>query len=113
MRSCPVVTFKSTTLIVEKLPFFLFMDTVDAQPAHVLLQLCIMKSSISLIIIFFTGLWNVYGASHFRICAFNLHNFGESKAKKSSVMDTLSQVRPAAWPSDVIYWIFTSTVKKS
>lgn len=60
-----------------------------------------MKSSMSLIILFLAGLGNVYGASHFRICAFNLHNFGEAKAKKSSVMHTLSQVRPAAWQCDV------------
>lgn len=70
--------------------------TVDAQSAHFLLQLCIMKSSILLISFFFTGLAHAYGASQFRICAFNLHNFGESKAQKSSVMDTLTRVRPAA-----------------
>lgn len=79
--------------LVEPLPF-LVLDTVDAQSAF-LLQLYIMKSSLSVIIFFFTSLCNVYGARHFRICAFNLHNFGESKAKKSSVMHTLTQVSRA------------------
>lgn len=48
-------------------------------------------SSVSLLIFFFAGLGRV-SASHFRVCAFNLHNFGESKAKTSSVMHTLTQI---------------------
>lgn len=56
-----------------------------------------MKSSIFLLI-FFGGLCPVYASSHFRICAFNLHNFGESKSKKTSVMLTLTRVRPPASP---------------
>ncbi|CAF93174.1 unnamed protein product, partial [Tetraodon nigroviridis] len=51
-----------------------------------------MKSFICLVIFFFAGLGHAYGASHFRICAFNLHSFGEAKAKKSSVMRTLTQI---------------------
>lgn len=56
-----------------------------------------MKSSISIfLLIFFTDLCRVYASPDFRICAFNLHNFGESKSKKSSVMHTLTRVGPPA-----------------
>ncbi|XP_056896499.1 deoxyribonuclease-1-like 1 isoform X3 [Takifugu flavidus] len=50
-----------------------------------------MKFSI-LLLIFFTDLCHVDASSDFRICAFNLHNFGESKSKKTSVMHTLTRI---------------------
>lgn len=80
-----------------------------------------MKSSTSLLFLFFAGLGHVDGASHFRVCAFNLHSFGESKAKTSSVMHTLTQVRGhlslERWARRTHIcrhsWIFTSpSVKK-
>lgn len=38
------------------------------------------------------GACGVQGASDFRICAFNLHNFGESKSQKKSVMHILTRI---------------------
>ncbi|KAK5605264.1 hypothetical protein CRENBAI_017066 [Crenichthys baileyi] len=35
---------------------------------------------------------NVQGGSNFRICAFNLHHFGESKANKNDVMIILARI---------------------
>ncbi|XP_029291125.1 deoxyribonuclease-1-like 1 [Cottoperca gobio] len=50
-----------------------------------------MKSS-SLLLLAFLGVCGVQGASGFRICAFNLHHFGDSKSKKSNVMHTLARI---------------------
>lgn len=44
-------------------------------------------------LLFLMGVCGAQGASDLRICAFNLHNFGESKSKKPAVMDTLVRVR--------------------
>ncbi|CAL8312079.1 unnamed protein product [Lota lota] len=41
---------------------------------------------------FLWGLCGVLGASGFRICAFNLHGFGESKANNAIVMSTLVKI---------------------
>ncbi|XP_030201123.1 deoxyribonuclease gamma isoform X1 [Gadus morhua] len=38
------------------------------------------------------GLWGVVGASDFRICAFNVQVFGESKSKNVEVMKTLVKI---------------------
>ncbi|KAI4823503.1 hypothetical protein KUCAC02_012086 [Chaenocephalus aceratus] len=50
-----------------------------------------MKSS-TLLLSFLLGVCGVQGASSFRICAFNLHHFGESKVKKSNVVHTLARI---------------------
>ncbi|KAM6981899.1 deoxyribonuclease-1-like 1 [Tautogolabrus adspersus] len=50
------------------------------------------SSSLLLLLSFLLGLCDVQGDSDFRICAFNLHHFGESKSKKSNVMHTLSRI---------------------
>ncbi|KAF7663930.1 hypothetical protein LDENG_00194720 [Lucifuga dentata] len=44
------------------------------------------------LLFFLVGVCGVQGASDFRICAFNLHNFGESKSNKPVVMDTLVKI---------------------
>lgn len=75
--------------ISSPLRVFVFKHT----QGHRLLQLCAMRSSSLLLLSFFMGVCDVQGASDLRICAFNLHNFGESKAKKSNVMHTLTRVR--------------------
>ncbi|XP_034392177.1 deoxyribonuclease-1-like 1 isoform X3 [Cyclopterus lumpus] len=57
--------------------------------------LCAMRSSSLLLLLFLTflvGVCEVQGASDFRICAFNLHHFGDSKSKKSNVMHTLTRI---------------------
>nr|XP_046253965.1 deoxyribonuclease-1-like 1 isoform X2 [Scatophagus argus]XP_046253966.1 deoxyribonuclease-1-like 1 isoform X3 [Scatophagus argus] len=51
-----------------------------------------MRSSSILLFSFLMGVCDVRGASDFRICAFNLHHFGESKTKKSNVMHTLTRI---------------------
>ncbi|XP_040009482.1 deoxyribonuclease-1-like 1 [Xiphias gladius] len=51
-----------------------------------------MRSSSLLLLSFLMGVRAVQGGSNFRICAFNLHHFGDSKAKKSAVMDTLTMI---------------------
>ncbi|XP_076022698.1 deoxyribonuclease-1-like 1 [Genypterus blacodes] len=43
-------------------------------------------------LLFLMGVCGAQGASHLRICAFNLHNFGESKTKKPEVMETLVRI---------------------
>ncbi|XP_071377374.1 deoxyribonuclease-1-like 1 [Centroberyx affinis] len=48
-----------------------------------------MRSSSLLLLFLLSGVCGVQGASEFRICAFNLHSFGESKASKPKVMHTL------------------------
>lgn len=51
-----------------------------------------MRSSSLLLLSFLMGMFEIQGASDFRICAFNLHHFGESKSKKSNVMHTLTRI---------------------
>nr|XP_020472851.1 deoxyribonuclease gamma-like [Monopterus albus] len=51
-----------------------------------------MRSSSLLLLSFLVGVCDGQGASDFRICAFNLHHFGDSKAKKSDVMLTLAKI---------------------
>ncbi|XP_010784898.1 deoxyribonuclease-1-like 1 [Notothenia coriiceps] len=51
-----------------------------------------MKSSSLLLLSFLLGVCGVQGASSFKICAFNLHHFGESKVKKSNVVHTLARI---------------------
>uniref|UniRef100_A0A8C4HYX3 Deoxyribonuclease-1-like 1 n=1 Tax=Dicentrarchus labrax TaxID=13489 RepID=A0A8C4HYX3_DICLA len=57
-----------------------------------LLQLCAMRSSSLLLLSFLVGVCDIQGALGFRICAFNLHHFGDSKSKKSDVMQTLTRI---------------------
>ncbi|TMS16349.1 Deoxyribonuclease gamma [Larimichthys crocea] len=54
--------------------------------------LCDMRSSSLLLLSFLVGVCDVQGASGFRICAFNLQHFGDSKSKKSTVMHTLTRI---------------------
>ncbi|XP_037832821.1 deoxyribonuclease gamma-like [Kryptolebias marmoratus] len=49
-------------------------------------------SLLLLLLSFLLGVSHVQGGSEFRICAFNLHHFGESKSKKSDVMQTLAKI---------------------
>ncbi|XP_026189352.1 deoxyribonuclease-1-like 1 [Mastacembelus armatus] len=51
-----------------------------------------MKSSSLLLLSFLMGVCEVQGASDFRVCAFNLQHFGDSKVKKSNVMQTLVKI---------------------
>ncbi|XP_069025356.1 deoxyribonuclease-1-like 1 isoform X2 [Embiotoca jacksoni] len=51
-----------------------------------------MRSSSLLLLFFLAGVSDVHGRSDFRICAFNLHHFGDSKSKKSDVMQTLARI---------------------
>ncbi|CAN9515968.1 unnamed protein product [Ophioblennius macclurei] len=51
-----------------------------------------MKSSSLLLLFFFIGVSDAYEDSSFRICAFNLHNFGDSKSKKTDVMKILVKI---------------------
>lgn len=53
----------------------------------------VMRSFPILLLCIFQAACEVHGAVELRICAFNLHNFGESKAKNSNVMHTLTKVR--------------------
>lgn len=53
----------------------------------------VMRSFPILLLCVFLAACEVHGAVELRICAFNLHNFGESKAKNSNVMHTLTKVR--------------------
>ncbi|MEQ2185977.1 hypothetical protein GOODEAATRI_023936 [Goodea atripinnis] len=49
--------------------------------------------SMSLLLLsFLLAVSNVQGGSNFRICAFNLHHFGESKANKNDVMIILAKI---------------------
>lgn len=58
-----------------------------------LLQPNIMRSSSLLLLLsFLLGLCGVQGESDFRVCAFNLHHFGESKSKKADVMYNLARI---------------------
>ncbi|XP_068589802.1 deoxyribonuclease-1-like 1 [Cebidichthys violaceus] len=50
------------------------------------------SSSLLLFLTFLVGVCDVQGASDFRICAFNLHHFGDSKSKKSNVMHNLARI---------------------
>ncbi|KAF3696465.1 Deoxyribonuclease gamma [Channa argus] len=51
-----------------------------------------MRSSSLLLISLLLCVCDVQGASDFRVCAFNLQHFGDSKAKKSDVMRTLVKI---------------------
>ncbi|XP_035513195.1 deoxyribonuclease-1-like 1 [Morone saxatilis] len=51
-----------------------------------------MRSSSLLLLSFLVGVCDIQGALGFRICAFNLHHFGDSKSKKSNVMHTLTRI---------------------
>lgn len=51
-----------------------------------------MRSSSLLLLSFLMGLCEVQGDSDFKICAFNLQHFGDSKSKKSAVMHTLTRI---------------------
>ncbi|KAM9350716.1 deoxyribonuclease-1-like 1 [Symphorus nematophorus] len=51
-----------------------------------------MRSSSLLLLSFLLGVCDAQGASDFRICAFNLQHFGDSKSKKSNVMHTLTRI---------------------
>lgn len=51
-----------------------------------------MRPFFLLLLSVLVGACGVQGASDFRICAFNLHNFGESKTKKNNVMHTLTRI---------------------
>lgn len=51
-----------------------------------------MRSSSLLLLSFLVGLCDVQGASEFRVCAFNLQHFGESKSKNSHVMYILAKI---------------------
>lgn len=52
----------------------------------------VMRSFSILLFCTFLAVCEVQGAE-LRVCAFNLHNFGESKAKNSNVMHMLTKVR--------------------
>lgn len=52
-----------------------------------------MRSFSILLLCILLAVCELQGAAEVRICAFNLHNFGESKAKNSNVMHTLTKVR--------------------
>lgn len=49
-------------------------------------------ASLLFLLSFLLAVSDSQAGSEFRICAFNLHHFGESKAKKSDVMLTLARV---------------------
>ncbi|XP_040911016.1 deoxyribonuclease-1-like 1 isoform X2 [Toxotes jaculatrix] len=51
-----------------------------------------MRSFALLLLSFLVGVSDVQGGSDFRVCAFNLHHFGDSKTKKSAVMQTLTRI---------------------
>ncbi|XP_053280199.1 deoxyribonuclease-1-like 1 [Pleuronectes platessa] len=51
-----------------------------------------MRWSSLLLLSFLSGAMVVQGGSDFRVCAFNLHHFGDSKSKKSTVMHTLTRI---------------------
>ncbi|XP_045913493.1 deoxyribonuclease-1-like 1 [Micropterus dolomieu] len=51
-----------------------------------------MRSSSLLLLSFLVGVCDVEGSSEFRICAFNLQHYGDSKSKKSNVMQILTKI---------------------
>ncbi|KAI3356919.1 hypothetical protein L3Q82_003350 [Scortum barcoo] len=51
-----------------------------------------MRSSSLLLLSVLVGVCGVEAASDFKICAFNLQHFGESKSKKTNVMHTLVRI---------------------
>ncbi|XP_028264795.1 deoxyribonuclease-1-like 1 [Parambassis ranga] len=51
-----------------------------------------MMWSSLLLLSFLMGVVEVQGASDFRICAFNMHHFGDSKAKKNDVMQIIAKI---------------------
>lgn len=56
-------------------------------------QLCAMRPFTLLLLPFLMGVCDVEGSSDFRVCAFNVQSFGDSKSQKSNVMLTLTRVR--------------------
>ncbi|KAM7405387.1 hypothetical protein PAMP_012654 [Pampus punctatissimus] len=50
------------------------------------------SSSLLLLLSFLLSVCDTHGASGFRICAFNLQHFGESKSKKDNVMTTFVRI---------------------
>ncbi|XP_034731747.1 deoxyribonuclease-1-like 1 [Etheostoma cragini] len=51
-----------------------------------------MRSSSLLLLSFLVGVCDVRGASDFRVCAFNLQHYGESKSQNSVVMSILTKI---------------------
>lgn len=51
-----------------------------------------MRSLFLFLLAFLSGVGGVQGASDFRICSFNMHQFGDSKSKKSDVMRTIVMI---------------------
>ncbi|XP_047452443.1 deoxyribonuclease-1-like 1 [Mugil cephalus] len=51
-----------------------------------------MRSLFLLLLSILVGVIDVQGGSDFRVCAFNLHHFGDSKSKKTDVMQTLVRI---------------------
>lgn len=51
-----------------------------------------MRSFFLLLLPVFMGVCDVQGSADFRICAFNLQHFGDSKSKKSNVMHTVTRI---------------------
>lgn len=51
-----------------------------------------MRSSFLLLLTFLMGVTDIKAGSDFRVCAFNTQHFGESKSKKSDVMQTLVRI---------------------
>lgn len=76
---------------------------------YCLLQLCAMRSSSLLLLSILVGVCDVEGASDFKICAFNLHSFGDSKSKKDNVMHTLVRVRQRQMNLAETLWYLTWT----
>ncbi|XP_055366478.1 deoxyribonuclease-1-like 1 isoform X2 [Betta splendens] len=80
-----------TALSFTKVTDFASLRTNTVDVYH-LLQLWAMMSSFLLIIFILLGVCDVQGAADFRVCAFNLQHFGDAKAKKSNVMQTLVKI---------------------
>ncbi|KAM8754629.1 deoxyribonuclease gamma-like isoform 1-T1 [Acanthopagrus schlegelii] len=55
-------------------------------------QLCAMRPFTLVLLPFLMGVWDVEGSSDFRVCAFNVQSFGDSKSQKSNVMLTLTRI---------------------
>lgn len=64
---------------------------------YCLFQIWTMMWSSLLLLSFLMGVVEVQGASDFRICSFNMHHFGDSKAKKNDVMQIITKVRQSHW----------------
>uniref|UniRef100_A0A672YXH5 Deoxyribonuclease n=1 Tax=Sphaeramia orbicularis TaxID=375764 RepID=A0A672YXH5_9TELE len=51
-----------------------------------------MRSLFLFLLSFLSAVCGIQGASDFRICSFNMQHFGDSKSKKSNVMQTLVKI---------------------